>query len=106
MTFEKEITLTDYIRTVCLPQSGDFNALQNGVIVGWGMSEKSGFKKPEPTPRKAEIKAPPTNEKCFLEDQDLAKIASNRTFCAGGESAGPCFGDSVSFIHFLKLYDH
>lgn len=34
------------------------------------------------------------NEFCFLTNYLLAKVASNRTFCAGGRHSGPCLGDS------------
>lgn len=35
-----------------------------------------------------------SNEDCFLRNYLLAQISSNRTFCAGGNKAGPCLGDS------------
>ena len=107
LTFEKEVTLNEFIGTVCLPQSRDFSLLKkSATIVGWGVSERTDFKKSEDKPRKTFLKAPPTNEACFLNNTDIAKISSNRTFCAGGESAGPCFGDSVKmnpFHQFMKL---
>lgn len=67
--------------------------LKNGVIAGWGLSEKSNSEL-EMTPRKANIRDPISNEDCFIESAALAKISSNRTFCAGGENLGPCKGDS------------
>lgn len=31
---------------------------------------------------------------CFLTNPKLARLASNKTFCAGGNGTGPCIGDS------------
>lgn len=31
---------------------------------------------------------------CYTTDYKVAEVSSLRTFCAGGESAGPCSGDS------------
>lgn len=31
---------------------------------------------------------------CFLNDHDMARVSSRRTFCAGGVGVGPCTGDS------------
>ena len=101
LTFKTEVKLTDFVRTVCLPQSVHYNALQKGVVVGWGVSEKTDYKMSEPEPRKTEIKTPPSNAECFLKNPDLAKISSNRTYCAGGDSTGPCFGDSVNKIKLV-----
>lgn len=35
-----------------------------------------------------------SNEYCLLDQPKTGHIASNRTFCAIGKSAGPCKGDS------------
>jgi hypothetical protein len=99
--FKSAVVLTDVIRTVCLPRSWQANDLLEGQVVGYGASERTDFKFAEDTPRKAMLKKPPTNELCFLENSELTQIASNRTFCAGGEGSGPCSGDSVSLNYLL-----
>lgn len=34
------------------------------------------------------------NADCFMKFHQLASISSNKTFCASGDDAGPCDGDS------------
>lgn len=34
------------------------------------------------------------NLMCLVDDHRLARIASLRTFCAGGDGVTPCLGDS------------
>lgn len=93
--FEKEVMYSNYIRPVCLPpKEWKTQNLRNGVIVGWGLSEKSNYTGPEKIPSKAYLKVKASNEECFFETGALLQISSPRTFCAGGENTGPCNGDS------------
>lgn len=94
LTFERDAQLSDYIQIICLPSRSAIHDYKEGTVVGWGLSELSQFTKSEDTPRKIKLKQPPTNEFCFLHESKLSSISSNRTFCAGGENAGPCLGDS------------
>lgn len=92
--FEREVQLNEFVKTACLPGSWQINSLNKGTVVGWGASEKTDFQGSEDVPRKTNIKAPPSNEFCFLHKKGLIELSSNRTFCAGGEATGPCRGDS------------
>lgn len=92
--FEKDTQLSEFIQIICLPSRWEADELKEGKVVGWGVSERMNFTRGEETPRKIEIKKPPTNEFCFLHEKPLLELSSNRTFCAGGENAGPCLGDS------------
>jgi hypothetical protein len=102
--FEREVQFNEYIKPACMLGSGKVNSLLAGKVVGWGSSEKTGFNNAEDVPSKLSIKAPPTNEFCFLHEKSLIDISSNRTFCAGGESAGPCRGDSGKQIFSRFFY--
>lgn len=93
--FERGVEYSDYIRPICLPPRDWKNkSLRNGVIAGWGLSENTDFSGPEKIPRKTKINVPPNNEACYFRNEELIKISSSRTFCAGGENSGPCSGDS------------
>lgn len=92
--FKGEVQLSDYIQIICLPSTWQVGDLHEGRVVGWGLSNRENYTRVEDTPRKIEIKKPPTNEFCFLHEKTLLELSSNRTFCAGGENAGPCLGDS------------
>lgn len=99
LVFEKEVLFNNFINTVCLPKYYRSNSLQSGEVVGWGVSERTSILENEAIARKVKIGKPPPNENCYLQDSFFAQISSERTYCAGGEFAGPCFGDSVR--HFF-----
>lgn len=66
--------------------------VREGILVGYGQSEDKS-KKHETIPRvlKIPIKG---NDECFLDNFLLAKLSSNRTFCAGTTSGlGACRGE-------------
>lgn len=68
------------------------------IQVGWGRSEDSDPNNPrdhEKLAKEMPLKAV-SNEDCFLDFPNLAKISSRRTFCAGwrGFEANACHGDS------------
>lgn len=92
---EKYVQYTQNIRPICLPSfEWTDKALDSGLIAGWGFSELSDRTRAEEVPRKSNIDAPPNNEECFFSYRELVPLSSNRTFCAGGNNAGPCSGDS------------
>lgn len=66
-------------------------SVANLFQVGWGKSEDDA---PHVNiPRQIFLTA--LNDSfCYTHDHDIAKISSLRTFCAGGDGAGPCTGDS------------
>lgn len=98
LTFERDVPLSDYIQLICLPSPSAIHDFKAGRVVGWGLSELSQLTRAEDTPRKIQLKQPPTNEFCFLQESKLSLISSHRTFCGGGDNAGPCSGDSGFFI--------
>lgn len=98
LVFNEEVQLSAYIKTICLPMRSQALSLKEGEVVGWGYSERTNLTRAEEMPRKTKIKAPPSNEFCFLTETLLTSLSSNRTFCAGGENTGPCHGDSVKYF--------
>lgn len=85
-------TGSDFIQIACWPTEDTLSA-GDGYVIGWGLSEQTNFKKTETIARQVFLNAV-TNEYCFLHRTELISLSSNRTFCAGGEGAGPCNGDS------------
>lgn len=103
--FERDVEYSNYIRPVCLPpRDWKSKPLNKGVIAGWGLSENSNSTSPEKLPRKAKINVFPSNEECFFKNEQLLRISSTRTFCGGGENAGPCNGDSGGLIFILNNF--
>ncbi|XP_070493732.1 uncharacterized protein [Chironomus tepperi] len=94
LVFEKEVQISNFINIVCLPKYFRSNSLESGEVVGWGVSERTRISENEVIPRKVKIGKPPSNENCFYDESYLAQLSSERTYCAGGKNAGPCFGDS------------
>lgn len=93
LTFDREIATSDFIQPICLWNSPTSPSAQLGTVVGWGQSEdKSKHYEPIPSQLKVPIHR---NVDCFLENSNLAKISSRRTFCAGSSNgSGVCLGDS------------
>lgn len=95
LMLESVIKYSDLIIPICLPSQVEIKLEQvddlMGVVVGYGRSEE------DPShgvvPRKIQI---PTvaQTKCFLRNENLASLSSNRTFCAGLPGVAPCNGDS------------
>lgn len=95
LILKKFIEFSEKIIPICLPPQIDEKSEQRddmmGVVVGYGRSEEA--KSHEIVPKKIEI---PTisQTKCFLKNENLASLSSNRTFCAGLPQVTPCNGDS------------
>ena len=88
---EDEIPYTKYVRPICLFRT-DLTA-KEGYVTGWGESEDRS-KVHENLPKQIKIMIH-TNEGCFLENDEFAKIASKRTFCGVTRNmSGPRRGDS------------
>jgi secreted trypsin-like serine protease len=86
------VQFTDYVQPICLWKGEVKPNVQNGVIVGYGFTSNES-PKVSATPRELEIPIV-SNERCFLEQHQLANISSTRTFCAGpADGRGPCIGD-------------
>lgn len=91
------IEFNEYIRPVCLPKQTEEYVTGDGIIVGWGKSERSGiaFDSHENTPIQVVIPAVRASY-CYPTFKLLAGISSPRMFCGGYENRqkGPCTGDS------------
>lgn len=108
LVLDEDIEFNYYIQPVCLTKSGkNLLSYTNGIIVGFGKSEKSKSHENVPMKAKTPIR---TSEDCYHEFPNLLNIASHRTFCGGfANGTGSCTGDSgggltiVSYgRHFLR----
>lgn len=90
---------SNFIKVVCWPDQ-DTIKVEEGIVVGWGYSENTDFLRAEDIARQAAV-TPVSNEFCFLHHREFTILSSNRTFCAGGDKASPCSGDSGSGF-FIK----
>lgn len=88
---ERNVEFTGFIQPICLTDDPVINKYDTGVVVGWGKA--NGPQDFEDVPRQVSIKAV-TSETCFAKDSNLESVYSNGMFCAGGDEAGPCQGDS------------
>lgn len=86
----EEIEFTKYIQPVCIQKYMNLTNV-DGWTAGWGVNE-FGQRVSEPT----EVKMPVVeNGICLVQNPNLAKLSSNKTFCAGSKDGrGPCSGDS------------
>lgn len=90
------ITFNIYVQPICLI-SPDLSAtaanIKKGLVVGFGKSQNRE-KRHENIAKKLQLPIL-TNEECFLNDNILAKLSSNQTFCGGdAKGEGVCIGDS------------
>nr|XP_019555776.2 serine protease gd [Aedes albopictus] len=96
-----EITYTNSIRPICVWTESDEESLivgKLGTVVGWGFSESGII---SDIPKSAQV--PIVSEvDCVRSDIGFQLTTSKRTFCAGGQGAGPCQGDSGSGLFVLR----
>ena len=110
-TFEYPVSFTRSVQPICLPNYNSVFIHPLGTVVGWGKSETSdAVRQPhESIPKQINVKAV-TNDVCFVEYIEFAKISSPRTFCAGwpGQNVGPCHGKNKKtkncFTVFFLFY--
>lgn len=89
---EQSIQYTNYIQPICLWPSSVDPQVNFGTVVGYGRSENEA-KIHENTPKVIQIPIH-SQEHCFLREPSLAKLSSNRTFCAGrADGTGVCSGE-------------
>lgn len=91
LSLESVIKYSNLIIPICLPPQNDDMRMEQidgmmGIVVGYGRSEDASSH--EVVPKKIEI---PTvsQTKCFLKNENLASLSSNRTFCAGLQGVTP-----------------
>ncbi|XP_021708893.1 serine protease gd [Aedes aegypti] len=90
-----EINYSNSVRPICIWTESDEESIivgQLGTVVGWGFSESGII---SDVPKSAQV--PIVSEvDCIRSDIGFQLTTSKRTFCAGGQGAGPCQGDSGS----------
>lgn len=92
----KEVPFTRFIKPICIWADSSVARAKAGFIAGWGRSEIDGAEY-EPIPKQLKVSIK-DQENCFLDYHWLAKMSSNRTFCAGArDGSGPCHGKESSF---------
>lgn len=88
------VEFSDRIQTICLPTPNFKEVTGDGVVVGWGKSERSDGNF-DTMPSK--VKIPAVNASyCFSTFPQLAPAASVGLFCGGyiNKNKAPCMGDS------------
>lgn len=104
------VEYTKFVRPICLwnDQMNNKNATSDiedveGSIVIWSKDSNENFASIKPQIIDVPIVS---DDHCIKENLDLDQleyVASNRTFCAGGqEGHGPCYGDSGSGMAVRK----
>jgi Trypsin len=91
---ENSIHFSKSIVPICILNLGEGLEIQEGLVVGYGQSEDK-TKDHETIPRVLNVPIK-TNEDCFLENYQFAKLSSKRTFCAGPKNGmGACRGETL-----------
>ena len=94
LVLDRAIGFNEFIQPICLVNVQATTVI-TGIVVGYGKSEDE-TKIHENIPKVIDMPIH-TNEHCFLENSNLVKISSKRTFCGGtGTGVGVCRGDSGS----------
>lgn len=94
-----DVDLSDELKvgTVCLPQQSQLEVSGSGIVVGWGISEKSEARRDphDSVPNKLKLPAV-TKSECLESDDDFEIALSPRAFCAGflNQMKSACKGDS------------
>lgn len=97
MELDYEILFNNYIQPICLSDLSKSVQITSGTIVGYGKSEDQS-KNHENVPKVLNVPIH-SQESCFLTHPELAKISSERTFCAGsGNGTGACLGEYFHYI--------
>jgi hypothetical protein len=93
LVLDEDVEFNYYIQPVCITRSGkDIVHYTDGIIVGFGKSERSNSHENVPIKANTPIR---TAQDCYDEFPSLLNIASHRTFCGGfANGTGSCTGDS------------
>lgn len=91
LTLTERVEFSAFIRPVCLSADESIESFDDGTVVGWGKSESGNLY--EKILREVNLKA--VNDSiCLTSEPLIATVSTLNTFCASGENAGPCHGDS------------
>lgn len=103
LIMEDPIAFTRYIKPICIWVDGEVD-VKSGIVTGWGRDENDSNGK-----HLKQLTVPlETNEICYYEDYNFAKISSLRTFCAGSRNgSGVCNGSLKNILihQFLILFN-
>jgi secreted trypsin-like serine protease len=83
--------------TICLSPATSDQVSGNGIIVGWGVSERSVEERERHSMTPNEVQLPAiTLNQCVDADHRFQTLLSNRTFCGGyqNQAKSACQGDS------------
>lgn len=98
LVMEESISFSTFVRPICLTASiGD---VTKGTVAGWG---KTAMRQAhyENIPTKIDITIMQSNEDCYHQQSDLAKLGSKKSFCAGYPDVKVCSGDSGSGLFVI-----
>lgn len=99
----EQVEYNSQIQPICLPHKSSNNdeyPTGEGVVVGWGKSEKTSDRY---DPILNQLNQPAVSASyCYPTFPNLARAASHRMFCGGHENRGKsaCLGDSGSGFYF------
>lgn len=96
LELKQKVTFSEYIQPICIAIPNSEAALKaEGLIVGFGKSERTGQGEPENIARK--IPSPIHSYEFCLNSSDHNNLISHRTFCGGyANGTSACLGDSGS----------
>jgi Trypsin len=100
------VKFNQQIQPVCLPKPSYHEVRGNGVVVGWGRSENTGYSHGYES-RPNQLLIPAVNSShCYTTFSILGSFSSNRAFCGGYENQGraPCLGDSGGGFYMKDEY--
>lgn len=106
LRFKKDgIHFGAFVQPIRLWDSENEPNMTDGIVIGWGSADSTIRHENEPSQVELPIFG---NNECLPGHENVAKHASSRTFCAGGNEKGACFGDSgsglfakVNSLHYL-----
>lgn len=92
----RTVVYNKFVKPICLWTSsiGYQDIIgKNGIVAGWGKTEKDAVSTPQPKWTRIPVVAETT---CLRSDSSFSALTSERTFCAGDREgrSGPCNGDS------------
>lgn len=96
LELRRKVTFTEYIQPICIAEPNSEAALKTeGIIVGFGTSERSGYGNTESIARK--IPSPIHSYEFCVNSSDHNNLVTHRTFCGGyANGTSACSGDSGS----------
>ena len=98
LIIEERIFFSRFIQPICLTLSiGD---VTKGTVVSWGRNAMSHTYN-EDIPTKIDVTIIQSEGECYRQENALAKIGSETSFCAGDPGVKVCKGDSGSGLFVL-----